>query len=151
MAKINTAENAPIDDATYEVVLAQEALVLDAQMAIQRVLNEKKVSQRQLAALLGVGESYISQMMGDTARNLTLKTIAKVMHALGESALVTTEAFAKGFIEPVRPYNADAEFGPWGEIVSLTSGSSASSLDWCSDDWAANENPSSETALIEAA
>ena len=135
----------------YEALLAQESLILDAQIAIQRVLNERGLSQKHLADLLGVTESYVSQMLGDSARNLTLRTIARVMHALGETALLTTRSFAKGFEEPVRPYQCDAEFGPWGEIVNLESGHGALVRNWLAEEWAANENEHAPAVLANAA
>lgn len=69
--------------AAYALLVAEEELILQAQMLIQRTLNTRKMSQKELARKLGVGDSYISQMLGDSARNLTLRTIARVLHALG--------------------------------------------------------------------
>ena len=135
----------------YEELLAQESLILDAQIAIQRVLNERNVSQRDLAGRLGVSESYVSQMLGDSPRNLTLRSIARVMYALGETALLTTRKLAKGFEEPVRPYQCDAEFGPWGEIITLDSGIGALNHSWAAEEWAANENENAPAALANAA
>lgn len=151
MAQFQKNQTTRISEAAYEVLLAQESLVLDAQMAIQRVLNEKGISQRELARIVGVSESYVSQMLGDSGRNLTLKTIARVMHALGETAILTTRSFAKGFEEPIRPYDCDAEFGPWGEIVTLESGSSVKKADWSVEEWAANENQRLPAELADAA
>lgn len=136
---------------SYEFLLAEEELILDAQITIQRILNEKDICQAELARVLGVSESYISQMLSDSARNLTLRTVARVMHALGEKAHLTTKRYANGFKEPVRPYQSDADFGPWGEIVTLEDASDWVKRDWLAQDWAANENHISAPELADAA
>lgn len=76
------------DNTAYEFLVAEEELILQAQMMIQRALNDRKITQKALAERLGVGESYISQMMGASARNLTLRTIARVLKALGAAARI---------------------------------------------------------------
>lgn len=146
--KIDRAQK---DDRDYELLLAEETLILDAQIAIQRVLNEKGMSQAQLAKKLGVGESYVSQLLGDSARNLTLRTIARVMNALGETPILTTRRYAKGFEEPVRPFDCDADFGPWGELVELQPDGIDLAQRWSARDWAANENTFAPGELAHAA
>ncbi|HEX8626467.1 MAG TPA: helix-turn-helix transcriptional regulator [Allosphingosinicella sp.] len=84
----------PIDDHAYEQLVAEEELILHAQMLIQRVLNDRKITQKHLAAKLGVGESYVSQMLGGSARNLTLRTIARVMKALDVKATIVLDDHA---------------------------------------------------------
>jgi transcriptional regulator with XRE-family HTH domain len=135
----------------YELLLAEEALILDAQIAIQRVLNERGMTQAELARVLGVTESYVSQMLGDSARNLTLRTIARVMHALNETALLTTRRRVKGVEEPHRPYECEADFGPWGEIVVLEAATYEARRLWSAQDWAANENQFAPAELAQAA
>lgn len=147
-AKIDRAET---DDRGYELLLAEETLILDAQIAIQRVLNEKRMTQAQLAKRLDVGESYVSQLLGDSARNLTLRTIARVMKALGETPMLTTRRYAKGFEEPVRPYDCSADFGPWGELVELQPDGVDLVHCWSAREWAANENSYAPGELAQAA
>lgn len=79
------------DDGAYELLVAEEELILHAQMLIQRVLNENGVSQKKLAEKMGVSESYVSQMLGLSARNLTLRTIARVMKALDVRATLVLD------------------------------------------------------------
>src|SRR5262245_10606179 len=119
MAKSKSQNGTDIGHEDYNLLLAEESLILDAQISIQRILNEKNMTQADLARKLGVTESYVSQMLGDSARNLTLRTIARVMTALGETAHLTTKGRAQQFEEPIRPYQCDADFGPWGEIVII--------------------------------
>ena len=76
-----------LNDSAYELLVAEEELILHAQMLIQRVLNERGISQKRLAEKLSVGESYVSQMLGTSARNLTLRTIARVGDTAGAEAV----------------------------------------------------------------
>lgn len=85
----------PLADSDYELLVAEEELILHAQMLIQRVLNERGISQKKLAERLGVGESYVSQMLGTSARNLTLRTIARVMKALDARATLVLDDHAE--------------------------------------------------------
>ena len=50
---------------------------------IDEILTKKKISQRELAQLLGKSESEVSKWMRGT-HNFTLKTIAKLEAVLGE-------------------------------------------------------------------
>lgn len=69
-------------------VIATEKLVLQVQTEIQRTLNEKKLTQKELAARLNVSPASVSQMMADRGANLTLKTIARIFHALNERVTI---------------------------------------------------------------
>lgn len=65
--------------------------IVDTQFRIQRLMNEKGITNRQLAEALGVSKSRVSNMFGPRP-NLTLETLARVFLAL-ESGLprVTTD------------------------------------------------------------
>ena len=133
----------------YDLLLAEEALILDAQIAIQRLLNERGMTQVELARRMGVTESYISQMLGASARNLTLRTVARVMTALGEIPEIAVKR-AHGNVDTKNPYQCDADFGPWGDIVILDAPLDQSN-DWLARDWAANENDEVMPEWAEAA
>ncbi|GHH16158.1 hypothetical protein GCM10008023_19840 [Sphingomonas glacialis] len=125
--------NSTVDsDAAYDLLLVEEELILQAQMLIQAAINERGISQKDLAGLLGVAPSYVSQMLGDSARNLTLRTIARVLHALGRRADIRLESAAADASEeapcvesapaandevrpPFDPFDPDV----WDEVVSL--------------------------------
>jgi len=140
MANREKTIKAVAETINYDLLLAEETLILDAQMTVQRILNEKKITQVDLAGRLGVSESYISQMLGDSARNLTLRTVARVMAALGETPQVTIQRYMAKVPERARPYQCDADFGPWGEIVILDTATDQLHLGRSARDWAANEN-----------
>ncbi|MGA9580437.1 MAG: helix-turn-helix transcriptional regulator [Allosphingosinicella sp.] len=55
---------------------------------MQRLLNEKGVRYKDLARRLGVSEARVSHIFGDDASNLTMRTVARVFHCLGEKPLV---------------------------------------------------------------
>ncbi len=110
----------------YELLLAEEELILHAQMLIQRLLKEQDVSQKELARRLGVGDSYVSQMLGLSPRNLTLRTIARVMKALGVSATIALDdhlaartSARTADAEPAHPVVDAQPSQVWGEVVTL--------------------------------
>lgn len=116
-------------DRPYEELLAEESLILTAQMMIQRVLNERGMTQADLARKLGVGESHVSQMLGCSARNLTLRTIARVMHALDAKPTIMVEAdeqrsddaSGRAPVQSAAQRVVAAPVGIWGEVVELES------------------------------
>lgn len=123
----------PLDGSAHELLVAEEELILHAQMLIQRVLNERCISQKKLAEKMGVGESYVSQMLGLSARNLTLRTIARVMEALGVKATLVLDDYVEavaavadaedgedGDARAVASRMAAAQFSQvWGEVIAL--------------------------------
>ena len=70
-----------------EAVFAEEAFRVDVQVAIHELMEEKGVSQRELANRLGVSEARVSQIFSD-ACNITIRRLARIFHALGETAQV---------------------------------------------------------------
>jgi transcriptional regulator with XRE-family HTH domain len=77
-------------DADRETRLAEEQLLYSAQTAIQRQLNRQGLKYRDLARRLDVSEARVSQLLGDDALNLTIRTVARVFHRLGEEAVLLT-------------------------------------------------------------
>ncbi len=77
-------------DADREMRLAEEQMLYLAQTAIQRQLNRQGLKYRDLARRLEVSEARVSQLLGDDALNLTIRTVARVFHKLGEEAVLLT-------------------------------------------------------------
>lgn len=73
------------------VEAAEADFILAVQCEIQKLLNQKGLRARDLSRRLNVTEARISQMFGDQAKNLTLRTIAKIFFHLGETAYITTQ------------------------------------------------------------
>ena len=76
----------------YALVAAQEAFIVRSQILIYDLLSDRGMTHADLATRLGVSEARVSQMFGDAAKNLTMRTIAKIMHVLGETAVLTTRS-----------------------------------------------------------
>lgn len=68
----------------YSAIYAEEAVIVDAQCALWSCLLKKKLKQKDLAERLGISEARISQMFADDA-NLSLRSLARAIHALGYS------------------------------------------------------------------
>ena len=63
---------------------ATEALVFSTQVALQKAMNRKGVGKKELSERLGMSPARVSQIFSSNSPNLTLKTIARIAHALGE-------------------------------------------------------------------
>jgi len=67
-----------------EEAFAIEALVFATQVALQKAMNRKGVSNKELSERLGMSPARVSQIFSTNGPNLTLKTIARIAHALEE-------------------------------------------------------------------
>ena len=63
---------------------------LDIVAQIVFILNEKNMSQRDLAQQMGKTEAEVSRMLSGL-HNLTLKTLARLEVALGEEIIITPQ------------------------------------------------------------
>ncbi|WP_081284917.1 helix-turn-helix domain-containing protein [Mycobacterium intracellulare] len=72
-------------------LLAEERLVIAATEAIHEAMEFRGVSKRELAERLGVQPSEVSQRLSGR-RNLTLRSFAKMLHALGVRAKLSVES-----------------------------------------------------------
>ena len=68
---------------------AQEMFVVQAQVKINRLMREHNVSQAELARRMGVSEARVSSMFSND-KNFTLRTIGRILHAIGEEAALAT-------------------------------------------------------------
>lgn len=76
-------------NAEEEYILAEESFRIDVQVAIHEAMQAKRVNQKELAKRLGLTEARVSQIFSDEC-NVTIRTLAKVFHALGETPKLTT-------------------------------------------------------------
>lgn len=72
----------------YEEIVAEESFILDAQIEIQKTINDLGLKKSEFAKLIGVSAAYVSQLLGSTPKNLTMKTYANIMYKLGRIATV---------------------------------------------------------------
>ncbi|MSU88284.1 helix-turn-helix domain-containing protein [Rhodobacteraceae bacterium 2CG4] len=61
-----------------------EELALSIQLALQACMNERGVSQKDLARKLGISAARVSQILSSQGANLTVRTIARISRALDE-------------------------------------------------------------------
>ena len=89
--------------------LAEEQLIWRTQSIIQRELNKQGLKHRDLARRLGVSVARISQLMGDDPRNLTIRTVARILYQLGESG----EFMTSRDLEEFKGNKTEAETATW--------------------------------------
>lgn len=65
-------------------VFAEEALVVDAQVLLHNLMEEKNVSRAELARRMGVSRPRVTQMLSDECTNFTVRLLARAAFALGE-------------------------------------------------------------------
>ena len=73
----------PIDEAE-RIELAAEALAVSVQLALQKAMVRGGLTQKDLAQRLGVSSARVSQYLSAHGRNLTLQTLGRIAHAIGE-------------------------------------------------------------------
>lgn len=73
-----------------DVIAAEENFLFDVQHSIEWLLNDRGMSRSELADATGVSEARVSQMLGHRGTNLTLRTVGRIFHILGEECEVTS-------------------------------------------------------------
>jgi len=71
-----------VKDEEFRRLFAQEDLILEVTETICELLDNEKVSRKELADRLGKSKGFISQLLNG-GRNLTLRTVADILHVLG--------------------------------------------------------------------
>lgn len=109
MTQVSQTSAAACDADTYAIEAAEADFVLAVQCEIQKLMNAKGLRARELSKRLKVTEARISQMFGEQAKNLTLRTVARIFHQLGETPYLSTNeefervlAQARGEVGPDR-------------------------------------------------
>jgi DNA-binding Xre family transcriptional regulator len=82
-----------------ELIFAEEEFLVDVQFAIQKLLNQSGMSHSDLAKKLGVSDARVSQMFGDEAANLTLRTVARIFCVLGDKCHITSDLLENSSLE----------------------------------------------------
>lgn len=68
-----------------EAVFAEEAFVVDVQILLHQIMEKKGISRADLARAMNVSRPRITQIFSDECKNLTVRLLARAMHAMGES------------------------------------------------------------------
>ena len=74
-----------LEDEEFRRLFAQEDLILEVTETICELLEKEKISRKELADRLGKSKGFISQLLNG-GRNLTLRTVADILHVLGYRA-----------------------------------------------------------------
>lgn len=78
------------NDPELQKFYCQEKLIFEITELISELMEKKKVSKTKLAKLLGVGKSYVTQLLDGTS-NMTLRTISDVFTALDAELAVNAD------------------------------------------------------------
>lgn len=81
---------------------AIEDLVFQVQLELHRAMLRCGIDQAQLAARIGVTPARISQIFSKGGPNLTLKTIGRILHALGKSGELRVDRPDSGKLRHVK-------------------------------------------------
>jgi len=79
---MNTSIVNDMHDPEFRKLLAEEELILEFTETICDLLEEENVSRKELADRLGKTKGFVSQLLNG-GRNLTLRTVADILHVLG--------------------------------------------------------------------
>lgn len=98
-----------------------EKLIFDVQYEISKSMFQQSVSKAELARRLNCTSASVSQWLGDHGANLTLKTIARIFHALEDEcsfhSLVASRSEKRKNSEKIRrsakSHNSDGTDSFW--------------------------------------
>jgi transcriptional regulator with XRE-family HTH domain len=82
-----------IDGQEREAIFAEEALVVDAQVFLHTLMDEKGVSRADLARAMGISRARVTQLFSDECKNFTIRLFARAAHALGERVELDCDHF----------------------------------------------------------
>jgi transcriptional regulator with XRE-family HTH domain len=77
-----------LEDEEFRRLFAQEDLILEVTETLCELLAKEKISRKELADRLGKSKGFVSQLLNG-GRNLTLRTVADILHVLGYRASLT--------------------------------------------------------------
>ncbi|GGJ21575.1 transcriptional regulator [Paenarthrobacter histidinolovorans] len=87
---MKTSSVFPLRDENYQAVYAEEAAMVDAGELIAEAMEKAGLSRSDLARKLGVPRSEITARLSGE-RNITVRNLAKTLHALGSKLLLDLE------------------------------------------------------------
>jgi len=105
-----------------------ESISMDIALQVYDFLNEKKLSQSNLAREMGVSRSYVSQILGGKP-NMTLETLVKLTEALDASLEININRLAEAV--PDREETSLVGRFSMTEYIDQLFSASASSLQVC--------------------
>jgi transcriptional regulator with XRE-family HTH domain len=79
-----------LEDPEFARLMAQEELILEVTETLCELLENEKISRKELADRLGKTKGFVSQLLNG-GRNLTLRTVADILHVLGYKVTLTPQ------------------------------------------------------------
>lgn len=79
---MNTIFDDYMKDTQFRRIMSQEDLIMEVTETICELLEKEKISRKELANRLGKSKGFVSQLLNG-GRNLTLRTVADILHVLG--------------------------------------------------------------------
>lgn len=79
-----------LEDPEFAKLVAQEDLIMEVTERLCELLEKEKVSRKELADRLGKSKGFVSQLLNG-GRNLTLRTVADILHVLGYKVSLTPQ------------------------------------------------------------
>jgi transcriptional regulator with XRE-family HTH domain len=77
-----------MEDPEFARLMAQEDLIMEVTETLWELLEKEKISRKELAERLGKTKGFVSQLLNG-GRNLTLRTVADILHVLGYKVTLT--------------------------------------------------------------
>ncbi|OYU91929.1 MAG: hypothetical protein CFE29_03530 [Bradyrhizobiaceae bacterium PARB1] len=136
----------PVNESIIE---AEENLLIDFQFLVQELLTDKGMTRAQLAERAGLSEARLSQLLSSRA-NPTVKTMARVFHALDVSILPVVKPSMKAQIaDPLKASDEQWQCLPEAETPGYRRDKAmVASLKWS---LASNDNYGRNVVTFEAA
>ncbi|MET4259788.1 DNA-binding phage protein [Bradyrhizobium sp. S3.12.5] len=137
--------NSPIDPKMIE---AEENALIDWQFLLQEMMSEKGVTKSQLAELAGISKPRLTQILSSEA-NPTVKSMARLFHALGEQLCVSRKALAAQK-PPTSAVNKPSQW-QWGEGPRLEERKDEQQLvRIMKENFASNDNHAAKVMFIDS-
>ena len=77
-----------LEDPEFARLMAQGDLIMEVTETLCELLEKEKISRKELADRLGKSKGFVSQLLNG-GRNLTLRTVADILHVLGYKVALT--------------------------------------------------------------
>lgn len=77
-----------LEDPEFARLMAQGDLIMEVTETLCELLEKEGVSRKELADRLGKTKGFVSQLLNG-GRNLTLRTVADILHVLGYKVSLT--------------------------------------------------------------
>lgn len=73
-------------------IAVEERFIVDVQVYLQELMDLRGFNKTKLAAAMGVSRGRISQIFSDECTNLTVRLLARAVHALGDEPEITSHS-----------------------------------------------------------